>query len=136
MIISMASILIDADALIALAKIDDLNHQKAIHTGQRYQDHEICITPFTIPEVVTVLSHKVSQAAAKKYLKESQILQWQLLDLTQNIVNDTHELFMAQTKKGTSWVDCLNCIMVKTYRLDGIFSFDRFYRRQHLPLIK
>ena len=32
-------------------------------------------------------------------------------------------------KKGTSWIDCLNIVSVKTYNLDGILSFDKFYKK-------
>ena len=132
----MAKILVDADALIALAKTDDDNHPKALKTGRLYRDNEICLTPYTLPEVVTVLSHKVSQSAARKYLLESESRNWQILETTPEIISRTNHFFIAQSKKGTSWVDCLNCIMVKHYHLNGIFSFDKFYSRQKIKMIK
>ena len=49
-------ILVDADFLVALAKEDDSNHEKAILKARDLKEAAIFITPFTIPESVTVVS--------------------------------------------------------------------------------
>src|SRR3989344_837653 len=60
--------LVDADFLVALAKEDDSNHQKALVKVAELKDATIFITPFTVSEAVTVLSYKVSQNAARALL--------------------------------------------------------------------
>jgi len=44
------------------------------------------------------------------------------------------ELFATQGAKGTSWIDCLNVVVVKNYKLDGMLSFDAFYKKQGIAL--
>lgn len=122
-------ILVDADALVALAKEDDANHRKAVKIAQRLKKETLYVTPLTIPEAATVLSYRVSQKAAQRFLKEAR--QRRLIELpmmTQaSLLAD--EIFLKQNKKGTSWIDCLNVAMAQIHNLEGIFSFDRFYQK-------
>jgi predicted nucleic acid-binding protein len=127
-------ILVDADALVALAKIDDANHKKAFQIAQKIKNASLYITPFTIPEVVTVLSYTTSQKAAILFLKEVRKKKIIELSINKEIIFLTDELFFQQSKKGTSWIDCLNVVMVKFYHLDKIFSFDKFYQKFNLLL--
>jgi len=119
-------LLIDTDFLIALIKEDDKNHSRAISKLEGIKDSFIFITPFTIPETATVLSYKVSQKSAKEFLKEAR-KKFVELPLNEEIVALADKIFLAQNKKGISWIDCLNAATVKYYKLDGILSFDKFY---------
>lgn len=47
-------ILVDADALVALAKKDDSNHQKALKIAQELKSAVLFASCFTIPEATTV----------------------------------------------------------------------------------
>jgi predicted nucleic acid-binding protein len=49
--------------------------------------------------------------------------------LNEEIVSLADKIFLAQNKKGISWIDCLNGAIVKYYKLDGILSFDKFYSK-------
>jgi predicted nucleic acid-binding protein len=119
-------ILVDTDFLIALIKIDDKNHLKAIDKVQKIKEAKVFITPFTIPETVTVLSYKVSHTAAKNFLKVARN-KFSELPLNEEIIASADKIFLSQNKKGTSWIDCLNVALIKYYKLDGILSFDKFY---------
>jgi predicted nucleic acid-binding protein len=119
-------ILVDTDFLIALIKIDDKNHLKAIDKVQKIKEAKVFITPFTIPETVTVLSYKVSHIAAKNFLKVARN-KLPELPLNEEIIASADKIFLSQNKKGTSWIDCLNVALIKYYKLDGILSFDKFY---------
>ncbi|MFH0755327.1 MAG: PIN domain-containing protein [bacterium] len=121
-------ILIDADFLIALIKKDDKNHLKSIKKLEDFKDVSVFITPFTIPETATVLSYKVSHQSAKDFLKESR-KKFTKLSSNDQIINMADEIFLAQNKKGTSWIDCLNVATIKFYDLNGIFSYDKFYSK-------
>jgi len=119
-------ILVDTDFLIALIKIDDKNHLKAIDKVQKIKEAKVFITPFTIPETVTVISYKVSHTAAKNFLKVARN-KLPELPLNEEIIASADKIFLSQNKKGTSWIDCLNVALIKYYKLDGILSFDKFY---------
>lgn len=121
-------ILVDADALVALVKEDDSNYKKAVKIAQRLKKETLYVTPLTIPEATTVLSYRVSQEAAQKFLKEARQRKLIELPLTTQTSILADEIFLKQRKKGTSWIDCLNVAMAKIHNLARIFSFDRFYK--------
>jgi len=122
-------ILADADFLVALAKEDDINHPKALSKIAQLQDAIIFITPFTIPETVTVLSYKVSQSAAKTFLTHMREKNLVELPVDKTALEEADRIFMLRKEKGISWIDCLNAALVKSYQLDGILSFDKFYKK-------
>ncbi len=122
-------ILVDTDFLFALVIESDAHHTAAIEKIQKYEKEHLFITSFTIPEAVTVISHKVSQEQARKFLKQARESKFTVIDLEEKFMIKTDEIFIAQKKKGTSWADCLNVAAILTYRLDGILSFDRFYKQ-------
>lgn len=122
-------LLADADFLVALAKEDDSNHEKALSKVAGLKDATIFITPFTVPEAVTVLSYKVSQNAAKAFLTLMRQKNFIELPVDKLTLEETDRIFLSRREKGVSWIDCLNAALVKIYRLDGILSFDKFYSK-------
>ena len=122
-------VLVDADFLIALAKEDDSNHNNALVKSEELKSAVVFITQFTIPEAVTVLSYKVSQSASKKFLEYLRGKDFTELPLDHMICNEADKIFYSRREKGISWIDCLNVAMAKTHQLDGILSFDKFYKK-------
>lgn len=133
-------ILLDADVLVALAKVDDTNHKKAIQLSNTLQQKgtTFFVSPFTIAEAATVLSHKISQEAAKKFLKQIRGLNLSLLELPQKEQHLADEWFLKQTKKGTSYFDCYNMALMERYKkqLEAIFSFDSIYKKNGLTTVE
>jgi len=129
-------ILVDADALVALAKLDDSNHKKALIIAKRLKKDTLFITPLTIPETATVISYRVSHNSAKVFLLDARKRNLVELPLNLSEVNAADEIFLAQKRKGISWIDCLNVALIKINSFDGIFSFDKFYPKQGIKLIK
>jgi predicted nucleic acid-binding protein len=124
-----SNILVDTDALVATIKEDDSNHKKAIAIDKKFKNSTYYITPFTIPETATVLSNKMSQKTAKEFLSKARIENFVEVPLTPDLVREADQIFVSQNKKGTSWIDCLNVAVVRSKKLDGIFSFDKFYQK-------
>jgi predicted nucleic acid-binding protein len=122
-------ILVDADFLIALAKADDSNHKKAISLAEKLKGNFFFSTQFTVPESSTVFSYKVSQKDATKFLLQVRKMDLIELPFDKKLSDLTDELFVSVKTKGTSWIDCLNVVSVKSYNLDGILSFDKFYKK-------
>lgn len=128
------TVLIDADFLVALLKEVDTNHRKAIEKYHYYRSISFVTTPFTIPEVATVLSNRVSHTIAKKFVVEARSQPYLEIFLSQELIAKTDQIFLSQSKKGISWIDCFNVAVIKTYQLDGILSFDSFYRKQSVKV--
>lgn len=132
-----AQVLMDADGLVALVKEDDSNHQKALHIVDRLEQKGVffLITPFTVPECVTVLSYKVSHNVACEFLQEVRTL-----DLGEFEVSEFHDklkervdgIFLQEEKNRTSYFDCVNIAYMERFHLDAIFSFDKIYHLHHL----
>lgn len=125
----MGRILLDADALVALALVGDTNREKAINIVDSFEDDEMVVTQFTIPEVVTVLSKKATQRIANDFLiflRQKNYFEFGVDQFNKKMAD---EIFLKQNKKGTSWIDCFNAAVYRLEKLDAIFSFDRFYKR-------
>mgnify|MGYP001153170416 CR=1 FL=1 len=133
-------ILVDADALVALIKADDSNHKKAIKINNKLQKKGTTyyLSPFTAAEVITVLSYKVSQQAAKNFLKGIRKLDLPILKLEEKHSNLADKWFLKQNKKGISYFDCYNMALLERYKAQimAIFSFDAIYKRNGFRLAK
>ena len=119
-------ILVDADALVAIAKINDSNHRKALEIASWHKKDILRISPDAIGEAVTVLSNKVSYQIACDFLvniRKSNLIE---LAVNKGIVSIADEVFLKQMKKHTSWFDCLNVALYRYYHMEAIFSFDLF----------
>lgn len=132
----MKKILIDTDILVAIVKEDDTNHNKALYLAEKLKGVTICISPFTIPEAATVISYKINQKQANYFLEKARQRNFLNLMLDDDTVKLADKIFFSQGKKGTSWFDCCNAAFVKINDLDGIFSFDKFYKRLGIRIIK
>lgn len=122
-------LLVDTDFLFGLSIITDAHHQKALATSEQHKKATFYLSPFTVPEAATVISHKVSQAAAVQFLGTMRAANFVSLSFDIESTREVDILFQQQKKKGTSWPDCLNAVLVRTHKLDGILAFDRFYDR-------
>ncbi|MCC6220372.1 MAG: PIN domain-containing protein [Deltaproteobacteria bacterium] len=131
----MTKVLVDADALVALAKSDDSNHKKALNILKRVNNPSFYISPYAIPEAVTVLSYHVSQSAAKTFLAKIREKKIRQLPLTTELERETDKIFERQNRKGISWFDCFNVALMTTCDLDCIFSFDKFYNKAGLQML-
>lgn len=129
-------VLVDADALVALAKPDDSNHKLALKIAKKLKKDTLFITPLTIPEASTVISYRVSHKAAKIFLIAARKKNLVEVTLNSEAIKSADELFLAQKRKEISWIDCLNVAVIKIHSLEGIFSFDKFYPKQGIKLIK
>ncbi|MBI4078900.1 MAG: PIN domain-containing protein [Candidatus Levybacteria bacterium] len=131
-------VLVDADALVALVKTNEPNHKRAISISEALQKMGCTwyISPFTIGEVITVISHKVNQITAKKVLKELRRQNLNILVLKDEYLHLADNWFNKQNKKGTSYFDCYNMALLERYKnqLNTIFSFDSVYKRNGFKL--
>ena len=126
-------VLLDADALIALAKQDDSNHKRAVTINENLQRRGVAymLSPFTAAEAATVLSYKVSHQAAKKFLKQIRNIDIPTFDLKEEQIKLADNWFNKQQRGGISYFDCYNMALLERYnnQIEAIFSFDSIYRK-------
>lgn len=130
------NILVDADALIALYNKNDSNYLKAKRTSHNIIKDHLFISPITIPEGATVLSHKVSQETAIRFIKETRTRKLEEITLSQDLIIKADQIFIDQKNKNTSWPDCLNMAIARDLKIDTIFSFDSIYQKNGFKVLQ
>ena len=123
--------LVDSDFLFALFITKDVHHlkAKAKYFELNQGGASLLVTNIVIQESATVLSKKVSQAVAKKFYRDYPELGMREVVVEPKIEKLTWDLFMKQREDGISFIDCVNVVLTKEMGLDGILSFDKFYRQ-------
>jgi len=124
-------VLVDADALVALIKENDSNHQKALAISRKLQEQgtSYYFSPFTVAEASTVISYKMSHSHAIQFLRGVRKLNIPIMELPEADNNLADAWFSKQKEKGTSYFDCYNMALLDYHKklLSGIFSFDHVY---------
>lgn len=129
----MRKILVDSDAFYALVNPKDPNHLKAIQINtlikQKTSLHLPIITNLVLYEVCTLLSYRLDQTTALRFLNDIETSGMQVYPVDGKIEKNTFGIFSKQTQEGTSMVDCANMAVMEELRLKVIFSFDQIYKR-------
>ena len=130
----MEKALLDANVLVGAYRSDDELHKKATAwvSNLKRKGWSFVSTNLVIQETATVLSMRVSMNLAKKFLKDQRNILDEEIFVDKQLETKSWEIFLRQTKKGTSFVDCSNLAAIEMYHLDGILSFDRFYPKELL----
>ena len=121
--------LVDSDAFIGRFFPNDAHYHECTKKFAQLESGaaQLVTTNLVILEVATVLSHKDSQEAARKFLQVIKQSQLPVIHLDEKLFAKSLELFAIQTKKGTSVVDCANVVVMERYKIGKIFSFDEVY---------
>lgn len=122
-------LLIDSDALFGLFVPTDPHHvrAKSVYIREIEKGTRLTVLNLVIQETATVLSHKVNQRLAVDFIDKFRELDIPILTVDEDLALTAWKIFRAQTKKGTSFVDCANMAVIGKYKLDGIITFDEFY---------
>ncbi len=125
-------LLTDSDFLISLVKLDDANHNKSIQLFKKIEKSDLTALNLVMQESTTVMSKRWGMIAAKTfYGKVTRLIQETIL-LNEEIEHIAWKIFLSQTKKGTSFIDCANMATCEYYKLDGILSFDEVYKDKRI----
>jgi predicted nucleic acid-binding protein len=121
--------LVDSDGWIAIFLPDDLLHDQAVSIYKRleHQKKKLVTTSVVIAEVATVLSHRSGQRLAGEFLAAVERSQMPVIHIDEKLYRSALELFQRQEKKGTSFADCANVVVLEYFEIPSVFSFDRFY---------
>lgn len=123
-------VLLDSDWLFASFIKRDPNNNKAkkLFDFVVTQNPELIVLNLVLQETATVISHRIGQSESLEFLEKVETLKAHRIIVDQELEQKGWEIFKKQTKKGTSFVDCANLAAIELFKLDGILSFDRFYK--------
>ena len=134
------TIFVDSDAFVAITKKDDSNHERAKDIFLKLQDKPVAFVTsnYVFSEVATVLSQKVDHETAVAYIHtmKSQDCVFIVERITENTEEAATQIFIKQTSKNVSFVDCTNIALIREKHIDGIFSFDDDYKKNGIELIE
>jgi predicted nucleic acid-binding protein len=129
---SRFDVLIDSDAFIGRFYPSDPHFQKASATfaALAKQGAGTVTTSMVVAETATVLSHRQGQELACMFLQKIQESKIPVIHIDEALQDKAIKLFMAQNKKGTSFVDCANVTVMRQLSIPTIFSFDEVYSKK------
>ena len=123
--------LVDSDFLVGLFREEDPNHVKSMKLMESgYAGEELTALNLVIQESATVLSHRTGMEAVRLFWERFPKLNMTIVPMDEELEKVSWNIFLKQTKKGCSFVDCANLAVVEKYKLDGILAFDDFYPKE------
>ncbi|KKU56649.1 hypothetical protein A3H89_00335 [Candidatus Amesbacteria bacterium RIFCSPLOWO2_02_FULL_48_11] len=122
-------LLVDADWLVGAFRDEDAHHQMAAKSVARHEEREdeLYVLNLVLQETGTVLSHRTGMRAVRLFWEKLPKLGLKKIGLDEELEDEVWRVFLKQTKKGCSFVDCANLVVMGKYKLDGILTWDEFY---------
>lgn len=126
------TLIIDSDALFALDNPVDPNHLAALSKIDEINKLgiPIFITNFVVYETATLFSYRISQQKAKEFVKKIYESDFHHVFVNESLAEKSMAFFLSQNKKRTSFIDCVNWIVMAELEIEKIFSFDKFYKER------
>ena len=119
---------VDSDFLVGLFRDKDPHHIRTTKImTERHGRDELMASNLVLQETATVLSHRIGMSAVRLFWDKISSLGLTIVYLEKESEEGAWEIFLRQTKKGCSFVDCANLAVIERYKLDGILTFDEFY---------
>ncbi len=122
-------VLVDSDFLVGLFRDEDAHHLNSLNLLKKEirAGSGLFVSNLVLFETATVLAHRVNMDAVRLFYEKLPKLKLKRIGIDEKMENRSWEIFLEQTRKGCSFVDCANLAAVEIYKFDGILSFDKFY---------
>lgn len=133
----LRTVVVDADALIALFNKDDLHATTAMHLLERLTADNIRLLypATTIAETVTTLRRRFNNAqAVAEVVRLVQAGHLIIAPVDMPVVVEALTLFQPKGSKQNTLFDAIVAAVAKQHHAEAIFSFDRWYEKQGLTL--
>lgn len=132
----MKTILLDSDALIALINEEDEFHEKASAIRKKLEQSQtlFAVSRYIIAETATFLTLRVKKETANKFLKDMSEQEINIIDTNEELEKLAKEYFFDQKSKKVTYFDCANMAIMKRYKWNIIFSFDKHYKQNNFLL--
>lgn len=125
----------DASAIISLNDPTDSNHKLAQEISQDHLKDLYFVSAYSFAEIVTLLSQKIDKETAiivGEHIKNS--YEWIILD--QAVENLAWEIFKKQKSKNVSFVDCAIFALSQQGVFDKVFTFDKDFKKNKIPILE
>lgn len=125
----------DASAIVSLYSLTDPNHSRAKAIMDNLTFDQLITSNFVYAEIITIISQRVSKEKAilvGNYIKEN----FKFFRLTEEIEDLAWELFKKQTSKNVSFVDCTTFALYKDGAFDKVFTFDKDFKINKVPVLE
>lgn len=127
----------DADAIVAQANSEDLNHNKAVRIAQELIFSQVrVIYPVTaVIEAVThiqrALNSGVTAFGTAQLMANPAV---EIVEVGKQTLAKAINYFSPTTSKKNTLFDCVVAAVAKENKADAIFSFDKFYKKRGFKL--
>ena len=128
------TVIVDSNVLVGLFLPDDALHKKATVLMKSLHDNDYLFAAINlvIQESATVISMRKGMQDARLFYQSLDKVIHRVVPLDDSLEKASWEVFLKQTRKGTSFVDCANLAAMEHYQISKIASFDRFYAKELL----
>lgn len=134
-----AKVIIDSNVFVAVFLLEDSLHSRATQlVSELKRKGAVFYTiDLVLQESATVLSMRKGMTSARTFYASVHDFVDQTVPFDENLEKESWKIFLSQTKKGSSFVDCAVLASVRHYKIDKIASFDRFYPKELLlPVVQ
>jgi predicted nucleic acid-binding protein len=132
------TIIVDADALIALVDSDDPLSQRALSLARQLQEAEVSLLypATTITEAATTFQRKLQKPDLVAHIvSAAQARQFLIEPVDQTILEEAAVLFKPHGSKKNTLFDAIVAAVAKHHHARAVFSFDEWYQKVGLPLV-
>lgn len=130
-------VVVDADAIVALASPKDNLHARAVETAEKLTqlNAQVLYPASAITEAITHIQ-RVLNSGATAYgtavaFADPNI---KVVEINQKTIRNALQFFSPAASKKNTLYDCIVAAVAEESHAEAIFSFDRFYKKQGFKL--
>lgn len=130
------TVVVDTDALLALADVHDAHHAHAQELTHKLieKDAVIVLAPTTLSEFALLCAKRIGIGVAKR-LVQGMLEDYTVFELDYALLVEASQLYDKQTSLAESLFDCVVMAVARKIKADAIFSFDKGYVKNGFTLI-
>ena len=129
--------IVDADALIGLADVNDAHHQTATQLAQTLERHQarVILLPTALAEFATIVADRLGLTQTKQAV-HLLVQHYSLYQIDSALSKVAIALYDKQTNKKNTLFDCYVMGTARELGADCIFSFDAGHGKNGFVLIE
>ena len=122
---------IDSSAYLSALMLHDPNNKKAVEILTLIQTNkeEIVTSYAVIGEILTVCSQKYDRDKGIKFVENIVESGIEIVLESADLLKKAFRIFEEIGDKDVGWVDCYSFAIIKTYKIEKAFSFDRDFKQ-------
>lgn len=124
-------VFIDTSAFYALMDASDENHQQAagLWSSLLEKDLYLCTGNYVIVETLALLQNRCGFEAGNLWYRDVLNIA-EVLWIDRSMHNLAYELWLSLGRRKLSFVDCVSFVMMRHFKVDKVFGFDRHFVEQ------